>query len=308
MAVRHSKERTDAVHAGWEALRAEMVAEYRLVADYADVRESLVPLGKDPRTGNDLSFEMVNGVPAVVERKRLDDKVMLMVGIAGGAEDFAGEHGENLSAYRAHQIKGPRAVELLALCVDGRDEVVRQFDDRMKAVRERHIPRETLEDLIYQDVMLDDRSLDRGTFYGVTAHWSRKELFDMRERIREHATGVIMDPVNHPFDPEGVKARERVAMAERHLEGVFSDWNRLAGRLEWRCEALAQTHGGLMTEKDVVTTADWALKEPSYAAYRGKTLPDWVRYQFGRMGLNQEKIPQRLRPQPPKVQVKQVKR
>ena len=308
MAVRHNKERTESVHERWEALRAEMVAEYRLVSDYADMRENLIPLGPDPRTGNDLGFEMINGVPAVVERRRIDDKVRLMVGIVGSAEDFVGEHGENLSPYKAHLIKGQRATDLLAICVDRKDEVLHKFGENMKAVRERHIPRESLEDLIYQDVLLDDRSLDRGTFYGVTAHWSRRELFDMQERIRERATGVMMDPVNHPFDPDGVKAREKVAKAERHLEVVFSDWNRLAGRMEWRCMSLAEAHGGMMTAKDVVTTADWAMKEPSYAAYREKTVPAWVKYQFGRMGLNYEKVPERLRPQMERPQVKQIKR
>lgn len=275
MAIKNDAASRARTLARWKEVREDLLAEYYLVSLAGNVKDNTVRLDTDPKTGNSMNLEFLAGVPVISFRKppgQYGEEVAVgFIGDSMGVRDVS----MKLLEDPALRPEGNGYYAPIEAVLSRWDDVKSQVDGQMKAVRERYYPKEQLEEYLFGSIVLGDDPFDRASFYGATKDMSRRERFDMREsltvRVQKHfERGIDMS------DPDEVRrCREKIAVANRAIDGMFGDWHRLGGRLDWRVMGLAAGRGEAGAT-DIAKTALWALREPEYAAYRQKTLPKWI--------------------------------
>ena len=287
MAVRYSPERQAELESAWKDIKEYLVSEFRLVALARDAqkRDCVYPVcpGED---GRRYYLDMTAGVPVISERQVSGGRISGPVAVVYDEGEFGNGQLDGLYSPFPRVEEGRRLFVLDNL-VKGWDGIKSGLSAQMDGIRRRCFPLDRLESLLVMDLVAEDRSLDRATFYAATSYLDDRQLFESRERIRRSYLGGL---------PEGRGDREEMAaIADRSLERTFSIWNRLGGRLDWRLWSLGDLKGSASLD-DVIKTADFALKDPGYAAFRGKELKAWVRNRCSDYGLDYSKVPERLKP------------
>lgn len=144
-----------------------------------------------------------------------------------------------------------------------------------------------------KEVILDDFVMDNMTFYRQTRRMDDGTL----DRLRREGTKLMGDFYKSRFESGQVShdtVREELAYVRRVMDERFSARYSLMGKLDWRLYNLGSASGRKQfREKDVLSVADMALSDPSYAPYWGEDLTRWVKDRFREIKAGVDRIPDR---------------
>lgn len=273
----------------WGRASRDVIAELYVDSQRYTGCVGRVPFGRTEVPGGviERAFEMMDGSPCITLRRLSDGDPAasrVLVGLVGGAPD------------------GPVPdMEVAPLAEAALFEEVRSDWNRIRAAAEADIMEEydaftapeNVSRVILEDIYLDDDSLDRASFYRMTKGYGDGELDDLRKRVRSGSEAFYKERYESGCVDRRV-VEEELAYNRRNLDILFSDWNRLAGRLDWRLNNLA-AHDGKVNAALIVEVARWAMNEPSYVPYRERELRGWVAGAFRLFGEKSELIPPDLK-------------
>lgn len=290
MAVRFNPAREAELDRWWSSVREEMLSEHFLVAAVGTPEQNRIELEYDDESRMSTNFEFFRGVPVISLRwASAPGKSGGLVKVTG--DSMGSSDPEVCKVLDDPDLKRDRynSYSFLNVLEMGWDGVRKKVDERMNSIRDGYMPREDLQDALFRGLALDEDAVDRATFYAATRGFSAKDLFEMKESLASSIRTHFMAGIGEPNGAPGMQARANVAMAMRSLETTFSDWNRLAGRLDWRLASLGAARGEVRAE-DVAATAMWAFQNPAYAAYREKSVPSWAVNRCKEYGLDRAKV------------------
>lgn len=270
MAVKHNPVREAELDARWNEVRRDLIAEYHLLTLDRNAEDCMVSIGRPSPSEGEGFLTMVSGVPVICVEAQGDRGFSFIGDSMGSGDESVRNTLEGEFAY-----KGKSRYVYIDRFLGNADETRTQFDRVMKGFTAEYYPKEDFKELMFRDLLTDDRNIDRAAFYAATKYMDRKELFDISEELRTRVRDLFLsDPA--AMDPDGRRvASENISVAERELGRSFSDWHRLGGRLDWRVVNLAAHHGEV-SAKHIAVTAEWALNSPEYAAYR-ENISGWVK-------------------------------
>lgn len=306
MAVRFNPAREAELDRWWSSVREEMLAEHFLVAAVGTPEQNRIELEFDDEAHLSTNFEFFRGVPVITLRWASapgeSGGLVKLTGDSMGSPDPLVRNILDDPDLKRDRYNSYSFLNLLEMSWDG---TRKKIEERMNSIRDGHMPRESVQGSLFRGLALDEEPFDRATFYAATRGFSPKDLFEMRETLAGAIRSHFMAGISERNGAPGMQAQANVAIAMRSLETTFSDWNRLAGRLDWRLASLGAARGEVRAE-DVAATAMWAFQNPAYAAYREKSVPSWAVNRCKEYGLDRAKV-ESLVPQFRDRAVRQVK-
>ena len=276
----HSNSRLEDLRSWWEGCREQIASEHFLqYRDRGKIGVDLFAFERKDGVNESLSLELHEGIPLLVVRD-LESKDMKAV--IGDSESPLFPKVSSLSGMPGAQNLEPAGEYLLL------EEVRKNYPDVLsrlgKAIAEdeKNIfgklgrdRKQMIVDVVCGNVILDDSIVTPAHLYYHTRGMSVAEMDKLRNDAR-----VCSDNLLKELAVDGTISKkdflEMVSYTRKSISDFFHPWTLLRGRLDSQVTNLSMMKGEC-TPGIIAKVVSWAEKMPSYAAYVGRELEEWVK-------------------------------
>ena len=264
----------------WEECREQIASEhFSQYRTRGKVGVDLIDYERGEGVKESLSLELHEGIPLLVVRDPGTKDMKAVIG------DAMGTYTPKVSSLAGSPVDGvlDPAVEtvLLEEIQDNYSELLSRLgnavaeDEKKMFAKLGRDRKQMIVDAVCGNVILDESIVTPAHLYYHTRGMSAAELDKLRIDARA-SSEILLKELADDGTISRKDFREMVSYTRKGISDMFHPWTLLRGRLDSQVRNLSLMKGEC-TPDIIAKVVSWAEKMPSYAAYVGKELEEWVK-------------------------------